>query len=144
LGGSQRVFMGKAVPRKSKDFLTGGILAFGLSTATVIALDFAAEFLSIPSDLFLLRLFEGLLVFIPMAALASFMVTRRMRRGHMVEALKTGYFGFVMNLVVMLYNQTFFGLLWVFIGYTMGSVLGGAMGKISSGRTIQTEPVGAQ
>jgi len=38
--------------------------------------------------------------------------------------MKSSYFGFLISTVIMLFMQTFYGLLWMLIGYTLGGMLG--------------------
>lgn len=109
----------------NREYISGGILTFGIATALVMILDFFFPMISETEAPFLIRLFQGLLVYIFTSAAVGFYVARRASNKHIEVAVKTGYFAFLMNIALMLYYRTFFGALWILAGYLIGGIIGG-------------------
>ena len=128
---------------KSKDgdnkyIVSGGLVAFGISMTVLLILDYL-----FPPDLgadLTLRLFGGLIIYIIAGAAAGFLVAYKIGGNHLINALKTGFFGFVVNIVIMLFLQTLYGIVWIFLGYSLGGMIGGIIAKILFDREKAVKP----
>lgn len=113
----------KSQSNDNKDVVAGGLLSFGISMTVILLLDFLVPVESLENN-YLLRLFGGLFVYIIASFVGSFFVTYKLKEKFLINSMKSSYFGFLINTVIMLFIQTLYGLAWVFIGYTLGGVLG--------------------
>ena len=113
----------------NREYVSGGILTFGLATFQVIMIDYFFPQVSVLEDFFLVRLYQGLLVYILTTAVVGFYVSRGAPDKQINVSLKTGYFAFFMNIALMLYYRTFYGAIWIFAGYLIGGFIGGLLGR---------------
>lgn len=123
---------------ENKYILAGGMVAFGLSMAILSTLD-AVYPLEGERSLGV-NLFEGFLLYILTSAAASFLITYKVVRGHIITSLKMGGFAFVVNSVIMVVFQTLYGIVWIFLGYMIGGLIGGSLAKLYSSRRNVTKP----
>jgi len=107
---------------KQKRDVSGGLLAFGLSTATVLAIDFLRP--SLPADSQVMLLFEGFIVYVVASAIAGF-VSQRSEVNLYSVALNITLLASLLNLGLMLLIGSIIGYLWIVAGYLIGSLLGG-------------------
>jgi hypothetical protein len=114
---------------ENREYVSGGILAFGIATTQIMIIDFLFPQLGESEGIYLLRLYQGLLVYIVSTTLVGFYLSRRANKKHIDVSLKTGYFAFFMNIALMLVYRTFYGALWILIGYMIGGFIGGILGK---------------
>ena len=113
----------------NREYVSGGILTFGLATFQVIMIDYFFPQIAVLEGFFLVRLYQGLLVYILTTAVVGFYVSRRAPDKQIDVSLKTGYFAFFMNIALMLYYRTFYGAIWIFAGYLIGGFIGGLLGR---------------
>lgn len=107
---------------EQKRDISGGLLAFGLSTATVLAIDFLRP--SLPADSQNMLLFEGFIVYVVASAIAGF-VSQRSDDNLYSVALNITLLASLLNLGLMLLIGSIIGYLWIVAGYLIGSLLGG-------------------
>lgn len=107
---------------EQKRDISGGLLAFGLSTATVLAIDFLRP--SLPADSQILLLFEGFIVYVVASAIAGF-VSQRSDDNLYSVALNITLLASLLNLGLMLLIGSIIGYLWIVAGYLIGGLLGG-------------------
>ena len=125
----------------NRDYVSGGILTFGLATFQVIMIDNFFPLVAESEGFFLLRLYQGLLVYILTTAAVGFYVSRRAPDKQIDVSLKTGYFAFFMNIALMLYYRTFYGAIWIFAGYLIGGFIGGLLGRYVSKKESRLDSI---
>jgi hypothetical protein len=123
----------KSPGKDNKDVTAGGLLSLGISLSLLLAVDFLVPPESI-GESFVLSLFVGLLVYVVASGVGSFLASYKMKEKYLINALKSSYFGFLINTVIMLFMQTFYGLAWILIGYTLGGVIGGSAAMVYNKR----------
>jgi hypothetical protein len=114
---------------ESTDYVVGGLLAFGIANASISIVD-ALVNMEIISTSYSLRLFEGLLVYVVASLISGYIIANRNRTSKIQESIKSGWFAFFLNAVLMLYYRTFFGLIWILIGYSVGGLVGGFLSQL--------------
>ena len=123
--------------------MSGGLLAFGLATATVLLIDLVRP--SLPSDSFILNLFEGVIVYVLAAAIAGF-VSQREDVNFYSVAMNITLLASLLNLGLMILVGSITGFLWIVLGYLVGGLLGGLLRQlvskdaVSEGESTPVEP----
>lgn len=99
-----------------------------------IIVDFLYPATSTQGQFSLVNFFQGFLVYLFTAAAVGFIVARKVGEDHMKVGVKTGYFAFALNMVMLLMHRTYFGALWIFFGYFVGGMIGGTAARLLSKR----------
>ena len=110
------------------NILSGGLLALAISLSVLLLLEFLYPIEARKPNL-ALNLFEGLGVYLIAGASAGFLTTRKLKENHVITSIKSTLVGFLINVLLMFFMQTLFGLTWVFTGYIIGGAIGGILAK---------------
>lgn len=106
--------------------LSAGLIAFGASSSILLIFEYI--FPTAGGD-FIFNVFSGFLIYVLSSTFAGFLLTFRSSKGQIVNSLKAGGFGFIINVVIMFFFGTLFGIVWMLFGYILGGIIGGMLGK---------------
>ena len=112
----------------NKYVISAGLVAFGISFSVLLTWDYL-----FPPDIggnLIISIFSGFLVYVIASAFAGFLITYKSPKEQIITSLKASFFGFMINALIMLFLGTVYGLVWIFMGYITGGMIGGILGKI--------------
>jgi hypothetical protein len=117
----------------NKYVISAGLISFGISFSIILMLDYL-----FPTGFeggYLLSIFSGFIVYILSSGFAGFLLTYKSQEQQMINSLKASFFAFMINALIMLFLGTLYGIIWIFMGYGLGGMIGGILGKTYSART---------
>lgn len=111
-----------------EEVLAGSFLSFGLAMAILLGLDFFFPD-RYTTGSFIVGLFDGIFVYVIASSVSGFLVAMKIKEKEIENSLKSSYFGFIINTILMLFLKTLYGVAYILVGYTVGGFVGGICGK---------------
>jgi len=114
---------------ENKDYISGGLLSFGLATAINIIVDYLSPSTPLYGGFSLVNLFQGFLLYLFTSAAVGYYVAIKVGENQIKVAVKVGYFAFALNMILLLMHKTYEGAIWILFGYLVGGFIGGLAAK---------------
>jgi hypothetical protein len=115
--------------------ISGGLLAFAISTSLSLVTDFLAS----GSSSLPIKLFEGFFIYFVATMIASFVTLQEERKDERTQPIRIAITASIFTLGLMLLIGTISGLLWILLAYNIGALFGGYLSERYGTRVKLTE-----